>query len=237
MIDDLYSGAIDWNRIYSTFHDPFLVANRVQEELDGSNTLVVFSGFQQTAYHLANQRPVTFVDYSSSITDHAKKQYPQLHEVHTGDITKLAALLPVPNIVIACRISAYWDAPEYFERLADSLLSFPRERVLIDFFDRDLVKPGQSLTFESEGGVGDWVFLDFEESNGKEPSICKAKLKVSYSLIDHSFSYEGYRSFFRKDEILCWGQLKLSDYSVTLGEPLLDNDPSFSLKLVRRKKG
>ena len=235
MTDDLYSGEIDWERIYRTFHDPVRIAQRVQEELGGTNMPIVFSGFQETASHLADEMPVTFVDYSSSITDNAKKLHLKIHEVHTGDITELVALFPVSCIVIACRISAYWDSPEYFERLAASLLSFPREKVLIDFFDRDLVKPGESLGFEAGGDVGNWNFLDFEESNVGEPSFFKSKLKISYSLRDHCFSYEGYRSFFMKAVISRWARSNFIDHNVVLGEPLLDHDPSFLLKLIRRK--
>ena len=36
----------------------------------------------------------------------------------------------------------------------NSLQSLPRERVLIDFFDRDLVEPGKDLIFEAAAGVG-----------------------------------------------------------------------------------
>ena len=199
MNTDLYSGAIDWDRIYSTFHNPLQIAKRVQEELGWTKNAVVFSGFQETAAILANDLPVTFVDHSPSVTDRAREQYPGLQKSCTGDVTQLVASLPAPNVVIACRISAYWDSAEHFEQLANSLRTFPRERILIDFFDRDLVEPGEKLTFESEDGVGDWVFLEIEESNGMVPSFCRAKLKVSYSLCGLSFSYEGHRSFFRKD--------------------------------------
>lgn len=235
MNTDLYSGVIDWDRIYSTFHNPLQIAKRIQEELGWTRNPVVFSGFQETASFLANDLPVTFIDHSPSITNRAREQYPGLQKSCTGDVTQLVASLPAPNIVIACRISAYWDSVEYFEQLANSLLAFPRERILIDFFDRDLVESGQVLTYKSGEDVGDWVFLDIDESKGMEPSCFKAKLKVSYSLCGHSFSYEGHRSFFRKDIVLSWSRAKFPDYDVTIGEALLDSDPSFLLKLVRKK--
>jgi len=237
MTTDLYSGQINWDRIYRTFHDPVRIAKRVEEELGGTNNLVVFSGFQETASHLANKMPVTFVDYSATITDRAKQQHPGLYEVRTGDVTKLISHIPASNIVIACRISAYWDSHEFFEQLAASLLCFPRNRVLIDFFDRDLIKPGQHINFESDEGVGDWAFLDIEESNGKEPLFFKVKLKVTYSFSDHGFSYEGYRSFFRKEDVLRWSHSNFPNYDATVAESLMDHDPSFSLKLVRNYEG
>lgn len=237
MNSDLYSGAIDWDKIYHTFHNPKQIAKRIQEELGGTNKPVAFSGFQETASFLANDLPVTFVDHSPSVTDRAREQYRGLRKVFTGDVTQLVASLPASNIVIACRISAYWDSADDFEQLANSLLAFPREQILIDFFDRALIESGQKLTFETVDSVGDWVFLDIEELNWTEPSFCKVKLKVSYSLCGHSFSYEGHRSFFRKDVILRWSHAKFPDYDVTIGESLLDSDPSFLLKLVRKKTG
>jgi len=49
MTDDLYSGGIDWERIYRTFHDPVQIAKRVKKELGGTSMPIVFSGFQETA--------------------------------------------------------------------------------------------------------------------------------------------------------------------------------------------
>nr|WP_320014785.1 hypothetical protein [uncultured Desulfobacter sp.] len=235
MNDDLYSGEIDWERIYKTFHDPSQISNRIQKELGGTNMPIVFSGFIETASHLANEMPVTFVDYSPSITDAARRTHKKLHEIHTGDITELIGILPIPRIVVACRISAYWDSPEYFKRLSTSLLSFHREIVLIDFFDRDLVKLGAKLCFKNKSDIGNWEFLYFEEINVGAPSFFKSKLRVSYSLSDYSFNYDGYRSFFTKTAILRWANSMFTDYDVIMEEPLLDQDPSFVLKLVRKK--
>lgn len=161
---DLYSGKIDWERIYRTFHDPFQIAQRVKIELGDTRMPIAFSGFSESASYLAHDMPVTFIDYSSSITNNAKKCYQHIDELLVGDITQLLATLPVPRIVIACRVSAYWNSSEYFERLATSLLSLPREVVLIDFFDRDLVETGGSLNFASRGEFGKWSYLGLEEA-------------------------------------------------------------------------
>lgn len=235
MNNELYSGEIDWERIYRTFHDPFQISNRIKNELGGTKMPVVFSGFSETASHLAHDMPLTFVDYSSSIANNAEKCHQHIHEVRVGDITQLITTLPITHIVIACRVSAYWDSPEYFERITASLLTHPREVVLIDFFDRDLVNTGDSLNFESQGEFGSWRYLDIEDAGEGEPSISKLKIKVLYTLNDHSFSYEGIRACFRKSTILSWARSKFTDYNVMLGEPLLDNDPSFLLKLIRKK--
>jgi len=234
MNKDLYSGDIDWERIYRTFHDPFQTAKRIKNELGDTRMPIVFSGFPESASYLAHDMPVTFVDHSSSITDNAKRCYRHINGFQVGDITQLIATLPVTRIVIACRVSAYWDSSEYFERLATSLLSFPRELVLIDFFDRDLVEIGGRLNFESRDEFGEWSYLGLEEVNVTEPSPSELKIKVSYSLNDHSFSYEGYRSCFRKSDILRWARSKFTDCNVMLGEPLMVCDPSFTLKLIRK---
>ncbi len=235
MSTDLYSGAIDWDKIYRVFHHPLQIARRVREQLGRTGGPVVFSGFQEVASILAQDLPLTFVDLSPAVTERARKQNPALHAVCTGDVTQMVASLAAANVVIACRISAYWDSAEHFEQLANSLLAHRRERIVIDFFDRDLVEPGQKLTFESGDNFGEWVFLEVEESHGVAPSFSRAKLKVSYSLSGQSFSYEGHRSFFKKDVILRWSQSVFPDYDLTLGGALLDSDPSFSLKLVQKR--
>lgn len=234
MNEDLYSGAIDWDRIYRTFHNPFQIAIRVQQELGATDKHLIFSGFQETASYLAKKMPVTFVDNSPSITNKAKKQYRELYDVRTGDVTQIIEQIAAPSIVIACRISAYWDSIDYFERLAASLRVQPRETVLIDFFDRALVKSGKEFNFKSDGGVGDWTIIDFKDQKKKDLSVCNVKLKVSYSLYGHSFSYEGYRSFFRKQNLFNWFNLKFPNYKVTLGVSLIAQDPSFSLKLTHK---
>jgi hypothetical protein len=156
----------------------------------------VFAGFAETASVLADRLPVTFVDHSPSVTARARERYPKLGEVLTGDVTQLLALLPATRVAIACRISAYWNSTEQFRRLANSVLAFTRERILIDFFDRDLVEPGHSIAFNSGDGTGEWRFRDFKESVGVTPPFSTA---------------------------------------VEIGKSLLDSDPSFLLKLVRKR--
>src|SRR6266478_2043185 len=154
MSSEIYSGAIDWDKVYRAFHYPSRVAERILADLNGSADSVVFSGFAETAAFLADKLPVTFVDDSPSVTARARERYPKLGEVLTGDVTQLLALLPATNVAIACRISAYWNSTEQFQRLANSVLAFTRERILIDFFDRDLVESGHSIAFNSVDGTG-----------------------------------------------------------------------------------
>ncbi len=177
---------------------------------------------------------MTFVDRSPSITNKAKKQYIDLYDVRTGDVTQIIEQVNAPYIAIICRISAYWDSIGYFERIAASLLEQARDNVLIDFFDRALVETGQRFIFESDGGIGDWTIKDFEEQKTKDLSFCNVKLKVSYSLYGHSFCYEWYRSFFEKENLFNWFNSKLPDYKISLGGSLIDQDPSFSLKLTHK---
>src|SRR5260370_12237233 len=156
MSSEIYSGAIDWDKVYRAFHHPSRIAECILAELNGSADSVVFSGFAETASFLADKLPVTFVDYSPSVTARARERYPKLGEVLTGDVTQLLALLPATSVAIACRISAYWNSTEQFRRLASSVLAFTRERILIDFFDRDLVESGHSIAFNSVDGTGKW---------------------------------------------------------------------------------
>jgi len=95
--------------------------------------------------------PPSIPSAASAAARGARERYPKLGEVLTGDVTQLLALLPATNAAIACRISAYWNSTEQFQRLANSVLAFSRERILIDFFDRDLVESGHSIAFNSDG--------------------------------------------------------------------------------------
>ncbi len=231
MTAHLYSGKIDWEEIYTVFHSPSKIAEHIIRKLDCNDHPLVFSGFAETAACLANLIPVTFVDLSPSVTARTIQNFSTLSRILTGDVTQLMSSYPTDNVVIACRISAYWGSEE-FDRFTKSLRSFPRKKVLIDFFDRDVVQPGQRVLFESPIGGGEWVFLGFEDIEGDMPLISKAKLNFSYSIRDNSFSYEGDRSFFRKENIEQWCKAKLSEYRIKISSPLLDSDPSFTLSLT-----
>lgn len=231
---DLYSGAMDWERVYRTFHDPARVAVEIDRALCGGNGPVIFAGFQETASHLADAYPVTFIDYSPAITAHARQQYPDLEAVLTGDVTRLVGTLAHPHVVIACRLSAYWDSQTDLERLADSLRTAPRDTVLIDFFDLDQIEPGQRFLFDAADGRGEWEVLELVPPAGKEPDFNRVKMRVSYRFDDHSFSYVGARSFFRQQAIRRWSESNFPDYTLALGPPLLDRDPGFSLRLTRK---
>lgn len=231
----LYTGDIDWERIYRAFHAPGRVAVRIRRELPESAIPTIFSGFQETAARLANDLPLTFVDYASAITTRARARYPGLRSVLTGDVTRVVATLPDPNVVIACRISAYWDGPEYLQRLARSLQAFPRDCVLIDFFDLERVTPGRRFVFDAADGRGEWDVLELAPPAGKEPAFSRVKMRVSYAFDDHGFSYVGVRAFFHQQAIWRWSERNFPEYEVALGPPLLDRDPGFSLKLTRKR--
>jgi hypothetical protein len=72
MSSEIYSGAIDWDKVYRAFHHPSRIAECILAELNGSADSVVFSGFAETASFLADKLPVTFVDYSPSVTARAR---------------------------------------------------------------------------------------------------------------------------------------------------------------------
>jgi hypothetical protein len=96
---------------------------------------------------------------------------------------------------------------DYFERLAASLHEQPRETILVDFFDREMVKFEKEFNFEPDGGVEDWTIIKFKNQKEKDLSVCNVKLKISYFLYGHSFIYEGYRSFFRNQNLFNWFSL------------------------------
>ncbi len=262
-----YSEKIDWDIIYNTFHNPKEIAERILFELETLKAPMVFCGSPEVAAYLATEAKVVFVDVSSVITARTHERYPDIQHITEGEISEVLKENRTRNIVISCRLSAFWQTQQAFEDLASAILAHPRDQILIDFFDRDAVYEGMHIYYhtETETAVadnkekadvnekvvevekeiekqqqsGDWDFKQFDESQSNNPSIQIANIDVSYFIKnivsddagDVDFSYETRRAFFTKTAILNWCTKTFPDYETTLAPALLEDDPSFLVKL------
>ncbi len=255
-----YSEKIDWDIIYSTFHNPKDIAERIAFELETLKAPMVFCGFPEVAAYLATKAEVEFVDTSSAITARTQIRYPDIQTVTEGEISEILKQNPTRNIVISCRLSAFWQTQQAFDELASAILAHPRDQILIDFFDRDAVYEGMHIYYQVAGESktdndeqkekkqqsGDWDFKQFDELQNSNPSIQIANIDVSYFIgsigdnddnnesddkDDMDFSYETRRAFFTKTAILNWCTKAFPDYETTLASALLEEDPSFLVNL------
>lgn len=255
-----YSEDIDWDVIYRTFHNPKDIAERIAFELIDRKAPMIFCGFPETAAYLATATDVQFVDSSPVVTKRTEQRYPDIQSVTEGDISNILNDTPTKNVVISCRLSAFWQTEKAFEELASAILAHPRDQVLIDFFDRDAVYEGMHIYYHVEAETadgennndaekgkveekekekkqqsGDWDFKQFDKSQSKNPSIQIANIDVSYFIDrdgdDINFSYETRRAFFTKMAILNWCTKAFPDYETTLATALLEEDPSFLVSI------
>ncbi len=206
-----YSEDIDWDVIYRTFHNPKDIAERIAFELIDHKAPVIFCGFPETAAYLATATDVQFVDSSPVVIKRTEQRYPAIQTVTEGDISNILNDTPTKNVVISCRLSAFWQSEKAFEELASAILAHPRDQVLVDFFDRDAVYEGMHIYYHAEAETadsdndaekgkveeeekekekenkqqsGDWDFKQFDENQSNNPSIQIANIDVSY-FIDH----------------------------------------------------
>ncbi len=245
-----YSEDIDWDVIYRTFHNPKDIAERIAFELIDHEAPVIFCGFPETAAYLATAVELQFVDKSSVITQRTKERYPDIQSVTEGYISSILKDAPTKNIVISCRLSAFWQTQQAFEEIASAILAHPRDQILIDFFDRDAVNEGMHIYYHTDSEqneTGDLDFKQFDEVEGNNPSIQIANIDVSYNIggiggnsdsdsdsdSDMDFSYATRRAFFTKISILNWCTKALPYYEAILSGSLLEGDPSFLLSLKK----
>ncbi len=192
-----YSDDIDWDVIYRTFHNPKDIAERIAFELETLKAPMVFCGFPEVAAYLATEAEVEFVDVSSVIIERTQERYPDIQHITTGEISEILKHNPTKNIVISCRLSAFWQSQQAFEELASAILARPRDQVLIDFFDRDAVYQGMHIYYHNDSEqneTGDWDFKQFDVIPSKNPSIQIANINVSYFVND---TVERYRLLLR----------------------------------------
>jgi len=53
----------------------------------------------------------------------------------------------------------FWNISEHFESLMGTILSFLRKRLLLDFYDVDMVEPGAIIHFNTKSGSGRFLSL------------------------------------------------------------------------------
>ena len=232
MTHDDYSGSVNWDAIYSAFHNPAHVAERIKSELLGCSGWTLYSGFSQVAVDLSFGQLLKFIDSSPDITARARKTQGNINEIITSDACLYAASTRANNLVIACRVSAFWSTPESFKNLLNAIQSHPRKIVLVDFYDSELIAPGMDFTFHAESGMGKWHIENIKESSDSNPITKIVTMRVSYSLHDVEFCYTTRRCFFDKRDIKDWVSINLPEYKMEFKPSLFECDPSFLLKLV-----
>ncbi len=229
MTAEIYSGTVDWNLIYRCFHSPEDIATRIQNYFPNHNSEILFAGFPETASLLCEYGySIKFLEFSPQMAHIAQTAFPNL-SVQTGDILEILKHDKSIDITIVCRISAYWQSIEDLLLLVKSLQQFPRRRILIDFYDRELVSPGKQINFSRNNGHGYWKFIDLEDDTNSEVTISKAKMEVEYSIGELNFQYPATRSFFRKENLLKFFKGHFFQATLHSAESLLTNDPSFTI--------
>lgn len=233
MVLDDYSENIDWDKVYSAFHESKRIAARIRDELGHFDVPLIFCGFPEVASHLSAHSKILFVDNSPTITARSRTRYPNIDKVSNEDIFKVLKGNHSDQVVISCRLSAFWQSSEAFEELAESILAHPRKQVLIDFFDHELIKDVDKINFKSDAGKGSWCLKPSDEHHSNNPPIHLVRMDIAYELDGLSFSYETCRAFFQKAAIEAWCNSAFKEYTVSLTASLLFDDPSFTIKMIR----
>lgn len=231
---DYYSGSLDWDTIYRAFHDPASVAENITSLLGNIDGPVVFCGFPEVAAELSRSFEIVHVDNSPAVIANSKARYPGVARIVLSEISEFLRSSNAKHVVISGRLSAFWKTLDNLRTIADAILAFPRESVLIDFFDESQVFPGQIVNFSSPQGRGAWECLDVEPSTTQEPMITAVTLKIDYSLGATKASFVAKRSYFDSLSLKRWKEKAFSEYETSLLEGLVPNDPSFSIKMVPR---
>ncbi len=234
MTDD-YSDSIDWDTVYKAFHDPKRVAENITSILGKIDDPVVFCGFPEVASELSGSFDIVHVDSSQTVVANSQARYPGVANIVLSEIEEFLRSSNAKHVVISGRLSAFWKTPEDFRKLADALLAYPRETVLIDYFDEKQVSPGQVVNFSSPLGDGVWEYVDIGESPSQDPIITNVGLRIVYSLGAINTSYLAKRAYFNRSCLKYWHDKTFRDYEASLLEGLVPNDPSFSVKMVPRR--
>ena len=229
---DDYSGRIDWDDIYRSFHDPADVAERLRSRLHRVDGTLLFCGFPEAGARLARHMPVRLVDGSATVVARSRERYPALEGVDQGDVVDILRVDPAKSIAVVCRLSAFWQTPAALEALAAAVRAHPRDQVLIDFFDRDAVATGRTLEYCGADAEGRWQFGRFDPVPATTPLLHVADVKVAYRTGRTRISYDTRRAFYRSAEIGRWCERAFPRWSATVSEPLIRDDPSFCLHLV-----
>lgn len=101
LITDDYSESIDWDKIYDTFHNTKLIADRIHHELKQADEEIIFCGFPAVASHLSSCASILFVDSSPAIATRCIDRYPDIMQVRNQEIAEVSHVNQARQIVIS----------------------------------------------------------------------------------------------------------------------------------------
>lgn len=230
---DDYLGTIDWDCIYREFHTPLAIAQRIEDELKNMDGKILFAGFSDVAEYLAQKRELRFVDASHVVIEKVRQKKGHITDTVVGNVCEqLADFL---NIVVVCRISAFWKTSQAFTTLIQSILASPRQTVLIDFYDAHMVNEKTDIHFATAKSKGRWKVTALHKSTGDIPSNIHADIDVSYSMSDMNVAYPAQRAFFERSAIEKYFRESLKNYWVEIKKGIIKDDPSFLMKLTPKE--
>ncbi|MEO9525423.1 hypothetical protein [Marinobacter alexandrii] len=231
MADD-YSGTIDWDDIYNTFHDPTDIASRIKSILGPVEGLILFCGFPKVASLLSDHYEIMLIDNSPNMVGQAQDRYANIHSVVLANIETLLHSNAAKTVVISGRLSAFWQNTAEFLRLAESITAHARDQVLIDYFDITKAWPGLEQSFSATNGTGFWRYQHCGNSPASRPPIRLVELDIDYTLSGNNVSYRTLRAFFDAEAIAAWHRKAFPDYRTRVTKGLLQDDPSFSITMT-----
>lgn len=239
-----YAGDIDWNAIYRRYYDLDGMHAALEAWLKAPATMV-FSGFAELAARLSARHQVHFVEFHESVAASARDHHPVIAKVSRADVIDAVRLDPAPVVLVAGRVSAYWQGGGDLARFLQNVLQRPRELVLVDFFDAaDLDGAGGPAlgcpTYSDVRPVAAESALQAGGSAapGDHPALLLARTSGRYSLEGTSIEYCETRAFFSREFVLHAAEAALPDpavnarYDLSIEAPLVHGEAGFTL-LVR----
>jgi len=229
-----YSGSIDWNEIYRTHYSISTIHEKVEGFLRRSVD-ILFCGFGEVAARLSGRHSVHFVEYSRSIVEDAKREFPEIHRISHADAIDVVAADPASAVLVLCRISAYWHSPDCLSRFFENVSCRRREVVAVDFFDAGRLEGGTALGSPiysdvrpgpSIGGSGSATAI--------QPSLVLAQVQGSYQVHDTTASYSETRALYDSAYARALATKYLADYDISVELPVIASDPGFTI-VARRK--
>ncbi len=230
-----YAGEIDWNAIYRTFYPLPEMKRRIREMLiDAPGQPVLFAGFAELAADVAKDWPTRFVEHSEHMADVARVEFPEIQAVIYADILNYLALDDSPIVLIICRVSAYWQDVQSFDRLVTNLIKHPRKLIMLDFFDSAAL--AHSSEFEmliTEHGKGIWHFSNSRVVDDGFPTITLSTLNGRFDDGLSVVEFNAELAFFDQYEVSRWLKAALPDYDISIAPPLVPGDPGFLVVLQK----
>ena len=228
-----YSGSIDWNAVYRKYYNLNSVESRLGKYLD-SHCQISFSGFGEIANRLANRHYVHFIEFSKSMVESARKEFPGIHKISNANIIDAFRYDETQVLFVVCRISAYWRSYVEIQRFLNGLKLVSKDLVVVDFFDDGKL--------EGSAALGSLKFSEIYRIQREESSyagavdsvnILLAKVQGSYTIDDQTHWYIEDRAFYNPINIRNYFAVHLEGYDVAIESPIVDEDPGFTLVLRR----